>query len=70
MDTFARRPMCETAIDMPLPKGSYCVDMACGEGFLIALFNVPDRGVVPFLIYPDKNEVHEIVPACPTNDKG
>jgi hypothetical protein len=34
--------------------------MAAANNCIIAIFNIPDRGLIPFIIYPDKNEAHEI----------
>ena len=57
---FANRPMHKTVIDLKLPPHSRCVDMAAAKDCIVALFDIPSRGVIPFIIYPDKNEVHEV----------
>jgi len=48
--------------------------MAAGKDFFMVLFDIPKRGVVPFIIYPN-GDAKEIIfspddLACPTNTKG
>ena len=57
---FALKATEETVIDLKLPINSYCVDLAVSNDCLLAIFNIPDRGNVPYIIYPDKKEAHEI----------
>jgi hypothetical protein len=48
--------------------------MAAAKDFILALFDIPDRGIIPYIIYAD-GSVKEIQfspddLACPTNTKG
>ena len=59
---FANKHPHQTVIDLKLPSGSYCVDLtACdNENCLLAIFHVPDRDLVTYIIYPDTQEAREI----------
>jgi hypothetical protein len=66
--------MSKTVIKLDLPPNSRCVQMAAGKDFFMVLFDIPKRGVVPFIIYPN-GDAKEIIfspddLACPTNTKG
>jgi hypothetical protein len=55
--------LCKTVIDLKLPPRSICVNMEVVDNHIIALFDIPERGVVTFLIDPVKLQVTEVVPA-------
>lgn len=47
-------------IDLKLPPGSTCIDMAAANDYIIAIFDIPNRGLIPFKIYPDLKQVFEV----------
>ena len=49
------RPLCETVIDFKLPKGSTCIELVAISGALVCVFDVPDHGVVMYLVDKDLN---------------
>lgn len=56
------RPASQTVVDLKLPPGSTCVDLAAGKNFLLALFEIPNEGLRTLLI----DENHKVTEVKPT----
>lgn len=61
MEKYAPSPGCTVVTELDIPIGSTCKSLEVVGNHLVAIFNIPDRGLVPFIICPETGTATEVI---------